>query len=77
ISDTVAVRQVLDDMRAASGHLKTLSAQMASGKGTFGRLVNDEAACRKMADASRAHIKPFGPKPFADKLMEVYKEVMG
>lgn len=41
------------------------------------RLVNDEAACRKMADASRAHIKPFGPKPFADKLMEVYKEVMG
>lgn len=40
------------------------------------RLLNDAAECRKMVEASKEYIRQFEPKPIADKLMEVYKEVM-
>ncbi|MEZ4946010.1 MAG: glycosyltransferase family 1 protein [Cyclobacteriaceae bacterium] len=40
------------------------------------RLLNDTAACKKMVDASQSYIQQFESKPIADKLMEVYKEVL-
>ena len=42
---------------------------------TIDRLLNDEEACTKMVAASKEYIRQFDPKPIADKLMEVYKEV--
>ncbi|MCB0493386.1 MAG: glycosyltransferase family 4 protein [Cyclobacteriaceae bacterium] len=40
------------------------------------RLLNDDSACRKMVEASKEYIQQFEPKRIADKLMEVYKEVL-
>jgi glycosyltransferase involved in cell wall biosynthesis len=43
---------------------------------TIDRLLNDDNACRKMVEASKEYIQQFEPKRIADKLMEVYKEVL-
>ncbi|MEQ8364220.1 MAG: glycosyltransferase family 1 protein [Cyclobacteriaceae bacterium] len=40
------------------------------------RLLNDDSACKKMVEASQSYIQQFEPKPIADKLMEVYKEML-